>query len=146
RARHYATGAVIDLHCQAGCIARVTPADSSISPNEEAGWVAPSLFDLQINGCHGHSFNSDRLGEAHIREVVAVCRAHGVVSFCPTLVTNSFDALRHGLATIRQACESDRPLAHAMPAIHLEGPYLSPEDGPRGAHPREHIRPPDWGE
>ena len=23
----------------------------------------------------------------------------------------------------------------------MEGPYISPEDGPRGAHPREHVRP-----
>ncbi len=25
----------------------------------------------------------------------------------------------------------------------MEGPHISPEDGPRGAHPSEHIRPPD---
>src|SRR5262249_3702343 len=36
--------------------------------------------------------------------------------------------------------------AAAMPGIHLEGPYLSAEDGPRGAHPRQHIRRPDWEE
>src|SRR5262249_6725981 len=30
--------------------------------------------------------------------------------------------------------------------VHLEGPYISPEDGPRGAHPRQHVRPPDWDE
>ena len=29
---------------------------------------------------------------------------------------------------------------------HLEGPYISSEDGPRGAHPREHVRPADWDE
>ena len=29
---------------------------------------------------------------------------------------------------------------------HLEGPYLSAEDGPRGAHPREHVRPTNWDE
>ena len=33
-----------------------------------------------------------------------------------------------------------------MPGCHLEGPYISGEDGPRGAHPREHVRPPDWDE
>ena len=27
----------------------------------EAEWIAPGLFDLQINGCDGHSFNSDKL-------------------------------------------------------------------------------------
>jgi len=30
--------------------------------------------------------------------------------------------------------------------VHVEGPFISPEDGPRGAHPREHVRPPDWDE
>ena len=29
---------------------------------------------------------------------------------------------------------------------HLEGPYISAEDGPRGAHPREHVRHADWNE
>src|SRR5947209_332750 len=28
----------------------------------------------------------------------------------------------------------------------LEGPYISAGDGPRGAHPRDHVRPPDWDE
>ncbi len=37
-------------------------------------------------------------------------------------------------------------IARAVPALHLEGPYISPEDGPRGAHPRRHVRPPDWDE
>jgi N-acetylglucosamine-6-phosphate deacetylase len=31
-----------------------------------------------------------------------------------------------------------------VPGIHLEGPFICAEDGPRGAHPREHCRPPDW--
>jgi N-acetylglucosamine-6-phosphate deacetylase len=30
--------------------------------------------------------------------------------------------------------------------LHLEGPYISPEDGPRGAHPLRYVRPPDWDE
>ena len=28
-----------------------------------------------------------------------------------------------------------------MEGFHLEGPYISPEDGPRGAHPRQFVRP-----
>src|SRR5262249_8138444 len=45
-----------------------------------------------------------------------------------------------------RALDSDADLAAAVPGLHVEGPYLSPEDGPRGAHPLEHIRPPDWDE
>jgi N-acetylglucosamine-6-phosphate deacetylase len=81
-----------------------------------------------------------------VRHVVGVCRQHGIGGLCPTLVTNDFEALRHGMSVIRRACENDPAIAHAVPAIHLEGPYISPEDGPRGAHPRQHVRPPDWDE
>jgi N-acetylglucosamine-6-phosphate deacetylase len=112
----------------------------------QAGWVAPALFDLQINGGHGLSFNSGQLTVENVRQVAALCRQHGIGGFCPTLVTNAFPALMHGLATIRRATESCPQVAAAIPAVHLEGPYISAEDGPRGAHPRQHVRPPDWDE
>jgi N-acetylglucosamine-6-phosphate deacetylase len=75
-----------------------------------------------------------------------VCREHGIGDFCPTLITNGFDALRHGFATLAKALDIDAELARRMPCFHLEGPYLSGEDGPRGAHPKEHARDPDWDE
>src|SRR5262249_12675635 len=50
------------------------------------------------------------------------------------------------LRTLGAACDTDPELAHATPAFHLEGPYISAEDGPRGAHPSAHVRPPDWEE
>ena len=37
-------------------------------------------------------------------------------------------------------------MARRIPGIHLEGPYITCEDGARGAHPRQHCRPPDWKE
>jgi len=30
-----------------------------------------------------------------------------------------------------------------MDGFHVEGPHISPDDGPRGAHPRQWVRPPD---
>jgi N-acetylglucosamine-6-phosphate deacetylase len=145
RARHYRTGERVDLVCSRGMIESITPTTEAPA-DREAGWVAPALFDLQINGCDGRSFNSERLTIDDIRHVVGVCRTHGIGGLCPTLVTNSAEALLHGFATLRQACEADDEIAHAVPALHLEGPYLSPEDGPRGAHPKQHVRPPDWDE
>jgi N-acetylglucosamine-6-phosphate deacetylase len=101
---------------------------------------------LQINGCEGHNFGSENLTLDRIRRVVAACRRHGIGSFCPTLITSAYASLIHGLGTLRSACESDRELEAAVAGIHLEGPYISAEDGPRGAHPRQHVRPPDWDE
>lgn len=145
RGRHYATGEPVEVVCADGVIRSVGP-QTTAPADLEAGWIAPALFDLQINGCDGHSFNSERLDIDSVRHVAGVCRRHGITAFLPTLVTNSFAALHHGLSTLRRACEEDNTLAQALPGIHVEGPYISPEDGPRGAHPRQHVRPPDWDE
>jgi N-acetylglucosamine-6-phosphate deacetylase len=143
----------VEIICAEGRIQTISPSAArpvTSSPCQvvtlSSGWVAPALFDLQINGCDGHSFSSERLTVDSVRHVVRVCRDHGIGGLCPTLVTNSFSALVHGMVTIRQACETDAEIARAVPAIHLEGPYISAEDGPRGAHPRLHVRPPDWDE
>ncbi len=147
RARHYVTGDIVDVVCARGRIAEVDELFGPRQPPDlEAGWVAPALFDLQINGCAGRSFNSPRLTADDVRHVAVVCRSHGIGAFCPTFVTNSADALLHGLGTVARACDADRTLAAALPCFHLEGPYVSPEDGPRGAHPRAHVRPPDLDE
>ncbi len=144
RGRHYATGQVVDVTCADGRI--VSVATSSGRSDDGLPWIAPSLFDLQINGCDGHSFNSEGLTVESVGHVVRTCRRHGVVGLLPTLVTNARDSLLHGFHTLRRAREEDRDVARAVPGFHLEGPYISPEDGPRGAHPKAHVRPPDWDE
>jgi N-acetylglucosamine-6-phosphate deacetylase len=145
RARHYATGQPVEIVWENGSIHSLGP-PSAASVDAEAGWVAPALIDLQINGCDGHDFSTSTLTPDAIRHVLGVCATHGIAAFCPTLVTNSFEALAHGLETLRRVCAADRAVARAIPGIHLEGPYISPEDGPRGAHARRHVRPPDWDE
>src|SRR5215213_4076617 len=145
RARHYATGERIDVRHENGSVVTVSPAGTGPA-DRVAGWVAPALFDLQINGCLGISFNSPTLTDEQVRTVVDECRRHGIGGLLSALVTNSFDALAHGFTTVRKACETDPVVAAAVPGFHLEGPYISPDDGPRGAHPREHVRAPDLDE
>jgi N-acetylglucosamine-6-phosphate deacetylase len=145
RGRHPATGDLVDVRSVAGRIASIGRIGNTI-PDRQAGWIAPTLFDLQINGCEGRAFSSDRLNLPSIRHIVAACRRHGIGAFCPTLITNSFEALIHGFSMLRRACDEHADLAAAMPVFHLEGPYISAEDGPRGAHPEKHVRSPDWDE
>lgn len=145
RARHYATGEGVDVVCDRGAIVSIGPATTA-KADREAGWIAPALFDLQINGCDGHSFNSEKLTRDDVRHVVHTCRKHGISELFPTLITGSFAALRHGFTTLNQACADEPELNRALVGFHLEGPYISPEDGPRGAHPLAHVRPPSWDE
>ncbi len=145
RARHYQTSNEVDLRIEDGAIASIEM-PSPATPDLQAGWVAPAFFDLQINGSDGHSFNSSALTLEQIQGVVDRCRRHGIADLCPTLITQSYESLEHGFKTLAKACEQSPSLSRALPAFHLEGPYISPEDGPRGAHPREHVRKPDWDE
>jgi N-acetylglucosamine-6-phosphate deacetylase len=145
RGRHYRTGEPIDVACRQGRIESVTPGGDG-PVDLAAGWVAPALFDLQINGCDGKAFASTALTVADVRHIVGVCQAHGISGLCPTLITASHETLMHGFRTLRTACESDPATDRALPCFHLEGPYISPEDGPRGAHPRQHVRPPSLDE
>ena len=140
-AKHYATARPLAVAIEDGRILSV--ADSDQNPTQ---WVAPAFFDVQINGCLGIAFNSPALRPNLVRTVTDECRRHGIGSFLPTLITGGFDALRHGFATLATAIDADADLRRRIPGFHLEGPYLSGEDGPRGAHPKEHIRDPDWDE
>src|SRR6478609_4920424 len=142
RARHYATGEPTDVEYAGGTIVRVARATTRPA-DREAGWIAPALFDLQINGCLGIGFNSPALTGEQVRTVVEECRRHGIGGLLPTLVTGSFAAIAHGFATLRRACETDPVVGAAVSGFHLEGPYIAAEDGPRGAHPKEHVRDPD---
>ncbi len=140
-ARHYATGEPLAIGTDAGRIAAIAPSDQNSTT-----WVAPPFFDVQINGCLGIGFNSPNLTPEGVRTVADHCRKHGIGGFCPTLITGSFDAIRHGFATLTKALETDADLVRRIPGYHLEGPYISADDGPRGAHPKAHARDPDWDE
>jgi N-acetylglucosamine-6-phosphate deacetylase len=109
-------------------------------------YLAPGLFDLQINGHGGIWFSDEHLTAAQVCQVAQAYFRFGVTRFCPTLITNSFEAIAAGLKAIREACEAEPWLDRMLPGIHVEGPYISPEDGARGAHPKEHVRPCDWNE
>ena len=93
----------------------------------------PGLFDLQVNGFAGTDFNAPGLTSEGLAEALERQRATGVTRCLPTLITSSFDRFARNARVIARSPDP------AVAGIHMEGPYLSPEDGPRGAHPREHV-------
>lgn len=113
---------------------------------EVDAYLTIPFFDVQINGAMGISFNSPELDTEGIAKVVQIARSHGIGQFLPTLVTASFEDLSHGFRTLAKARRESASLAENIPGYHLEGPYISREDGPRGAHPLVHTRSPNWDE
>lgn len=109
-------------------------------------WLLPGLVDLQVNGYAGTDLNSPDIGAGGVARVVRRLQAAGTTMFCPTICTQSHDHMARSLRAVASACRDDPQVARAVAGIHVEGPYISPEDGPRGAHPIQHVRPPDWEE
>jgi N-acetylglucosamine-6-phosphate deacetylase len=136
--RDPATGEGMAVDMDAGRIVAITPCPASDRP-----YIAPGLVDLQVNGFQGIDLNDGAVTPGKIIDLVARLHAVGVTTFLPTLITASKGSLIAGLVAIAEARSVSPGAAHAIPFVHVEGPFISPEDGPRGAHPVAHVRPPD---
>ena len=95
----------------------------------------PGLFDLQVNGFGGIDFNAVGLTGDAVAVALQRMRATGVTRCLPTLITSSFDRFAASARVLARVSDA------ANAGIHMEGPYVSPVDGARGAHPREHVVP-----
>jgi N-acetylglucosamine-6-phosphate deacetylase len=122
----------------------VPPEDCDL--NIEDFRVAPGLIDIQINGYDGVDFNDPDAGAEQIASATRKLWRAGVTAFCPTIITESFDHIARCVSNLVCAAGESPEFARAMIGVHIEGPFISPEDGPRGAHPKQHARPPDWNE
>lgn len=108
--------------------------------------LAPALVDIQVNGFSGYDLNVPTVTDEDVCKMVHSLWHVGTGFLCPTVVTASYESISNSFRAIVGACNADSAVAHSILGIHLEGPYISPVDGPRGAHPIEHIRNPDWDE
>jgi N-acetylglucosamine-6-phosphate deacetylase len=141
--RDVGTGQGISVTVADGRIAAIEPADLQPMSGPH---LAAGLIDLQVNGFRGLDFNDGRLTPARVAKLTRMMTDLGVTTYLPTLITASRASLLSALAAIAAARREDPLCARMIPFVHVEGPYLAPEDGPRGAHPREHVRPPDLDE
>ena len=138
------THLIVNVSVEGEVITSVEPADRKTVPDCGGPdlYLCQGFFDPQVNGYAGVDFNGKDLTGEKFHQSARLLAASGVTRFLPTLITASYERLLKQLVIIADALETD-PLVKTMcPGIHLEGPYISSEDGPRGVHPRDFIRPP----
>jgi N-acetylglucosamine-6-phosphate deacetylase len=135
------TGEWLTVRCADGRISAIEKGAAG-----ENVWLSAGLIDLQVNGYQGDDLNADDLTVDTVQSLARRMLAHGVTTFLPTLITASEEKIVHNLRIIAAARQADSLLARMIPYVHIEGPHIAAEDGPRGAHPREHVRPPDIAE
>jgi N-acetylglucosamine-6-phosphate deacetylase len=121
--------------------------DELIHPPEVDEFLAPGFIDVQVNGFAGVDYNDPLASHEAIAQSIRRMFVTGVTRFFPTVITGSKEHMIGALRNLASAKEelgrNGIPEAKAIEAFHVEGPHISPEDGPRGAHPVEHVRPPD---
>jgi len=110
------------------------------------GHLSAGLVDLQVNGYGGIDLNSGALTKDEVLALVGRMLDLGVTCFLPTLTTAAEESLIAALQAIAAARAGSALARHVIPYVHVEGPAISPQDGPRGAHPLAHVRAPDLAE
>jgi N-acetylglucosamine-6-phosphate deacetylase len=108
-------------------------------------YVAPGWVDLQVNGFAGVDFNHPLTPRDEIARSLDALFATGVTRFYPTVITGPPEAMLSALGNLAGARASVAN-GEAIDGFHVEGPHISPDDGPRGAHPRQWVRAPDVDE
>ncbi|TFH20946.1 MAG: hypothetical protein E4H10_16000, partial [Bacteroidia bacterium] len=139
----YLDGKPVSIEMMDGIITRVKPLSSKTDLPQ--AYLAPGLIDIQINGYMGVDFSDQDLNPDKMQEATFALWKEGVTSYLPTVITRDHERLARSFSLLAEAMD-DEIISLSIPGFHLEGPYISPIKGYRGAHPEQHIRLPDWEE
>jgi N-acetylglucosamine-6-phosphate deacetylase len=142
KGRFYLDGQAITISIAGDRMVRL---DRITSIDTPAFYVAPGLIDMQINGYLGVDFSDQNLTPQKMHKAITGLYEEGVTSFLPTVITNHPDSLLHSFKLLASTLH-EKDIGLSVPGFHLEGPYISPLPGYRGAHLEKYIRPPDWNE
>jgi N-acetylglucosamine-6-phosphate deacetylase len=98
------------------------------------------LVDLQVNGYAGVDFNRTDTTAETLDHALATMLSHGTTRCLPTIITASIEVMAARLAALDAAVERSRLGPWMVMGYHLEGPFLSAEDGYAGCHPKAQMR------
>lgn len=135
------TGSAVEVAFERG----IQSVEPLLSPPAALPFLAPGWVDLQVNGFAGVDYNSPATPSEELARSLCELFSTGVTRCFPTVITGSPDDMAGALRNLANAKESLRT-GEAFEGFHVEGPHISPEDGPRGAHPQRWVRPPDLDE
>ena len=113
---------------------------------ENLPYISPGFFDIQVNGYKGSDYSLEDFSEEHLKNIITNLAASGTTQHIPTIVSSPPERILKNLEIISKAINTSPDIKEAIPGIHIEGPFISPEEGPRGCHDSSFIRDPDFEE
>ncbi len=137
-AHHFSTGKPVRVRCENGVITSI----EKISSAAENSWIAPALFDVQVNGYGGIDFQQDNVTLDELLSAARQLRRDGCAKFFLTLITDEWPKLTARLRHFKKLREQSDELKNAIAGWHIEGPFLSDQPGFHGAHNPAFMRDP----
>ncbi len=141
----YSDNSRVSIEIENGIIQKILKVESFRSETAHSRYIAPALFDNQVNGYVGIEFSKPDLSTNDMLKIVRTHRKNGVVTFMPTVITGSFESLSRSFRNLAKSLQNPE-IAYSVPGFHLEGPYISTVKGYYGAHRLNDVRKPDWDE
>lgn len=129
-ARHYATRKPVRVTWRNGDVTKI----ENITDAPAELWIAPSLFDVQINGYGGIDFQRDNFTTDDLLTAARKLREHGCGKFFFTLITTDWQKLTTRFRRAKQLRNQSSELRSAIRGWHIEGPFMSNIAGFHGAH------------
>lgn len=141
----YLDGKPVRIEIADGRITSIVRIEKINTSGGKRTFVAPGLIDNQVNGYMSYGFTDEGLTVDQIRQATRALWKVGVTTYLPTVITASKERLMTNFAILAKATH-DPEIGSCIPGFHMEGPYINPEPGFRGAHNERWIRNPDWDE
>lgn len=132
---------IFKLIYENGIIKQLKPIKFGNTSNDNISWLTAGLFDIQVNGMVGHYLSGDDLSIEKVLEIDRELEKRGVLFWCPTICTQNSKIIIKNLKILNKIIKGK--IAPGIFGIHMEGHYISSEDGYRGVHSLEYVRDPD---
>lgn len=143
---HARTGEPIRVEVSGGQIGAVDKLPMDRAKSSALPYLCPGFIDLQINGYAGVDYSGQGLGVADIETMARAIGASGTVRHLATIITGARKNITASCTAIAAARRESALARTAIAGIHIEGPFIALEDGPRGAHDKKYVRKPDYDE
>ncbi len=98
-------------------------------------------LDLQVNGYGGIDFNQDDLTLEQLSTACQRLQADRVGGILATIITEQLPQMQHRIRRLVELRAQDSLLQEMIVGLHIEGPFINPANGYRGAHPLDAVRP-----
>jgi N-acetylglucosamine-6-phosphate deacetylase len=97
------------------------------------------FFDLQVNGYAGIDFNGNHLDETKVEQLCQRLESQAVAGILATVITDSLLVMEARLKRLVRVLQQVPSVQRMIQGIHIEGPFINPAEGFRGAHPVDAV-------